>query len=221
MIKIRKYFIALGMLGVIFYLAHTILGSIMWKEYNPITTDISTLTADGSPNAKFLRILGLIYGICMIFMALGLILKSINQDSRYIKTGYNVLMFMQLISLFGYSLFPLSENKIEMGFQNKMHILVTIIVVFSTIISLLLISIGHLKKRKTRHFGKIILFLWVLIIISGILNPICMILGLNILGITERINIYIIQLFMFVLSFYYTFLEDKANSESHINLINK
>lgn len=61
--KIEKLLISLGMVGVIFYLLHTILGNILWTEYNPITTDISSLTANGAPNAPLLKAFGTIYGI--------------------------------------------------------------------------------------------------------------------------------------------------------------
>lgn len=47
--KVNNFLFPLGMVGVLFYLAHTITGRILWKGYNPITTDISSLTADGAP----------------------------------------------------------------------------------------------------------------------------------------------------------------------------
>ena len=39
--KLERFLMPLGMVGVIFYLVHTILGNILWPEYNPITMDIS------------------------------------------------------------------------------------------------------------------------------------------------------------------------------------
>ena len=84
------------MVGVLFYFAHTILGNILWKEYNPITTDISSLTADGAPNAQMLKILSFIYGICMVLMVIALIIKSFRQYHFMLKIGYIILIIMQL-----------------------------------------------------------------------------------------------------------------------------
>lgn len=39
--KFESLTMPLGMIGVIFYLLHTLLGQLLWPDYNPITTDIS------------------------------------------------------------------------------------------------------------------------------------------------------------------------------------
>jgi hypothetical membrane protein len=206
--KLSKYSMPLGMVGVLFYFVHIVLGRILWTTYNPITSDISSLTADGAPNAQLLRVFTLLYGICMILFVVALIRKSFKQYHSLLRTGYIILMIMQLTALFGYNLFPLSGDKTEMNFQNIMHIIVTIIVVFTTIASSFIISIGYLKQEKNIMLGKVTLVIAILITAFGALNPIGMGLQLNILGLTERLVIYTIQAFMFILSYYYTFIEN-------------
>lgn len=210
--RINKYLMPLGMVGVLFYLTHTILGNILWKEYNPITTDISSLTAYGAPNAELLKIFVLIYGICMVLMVIGLIAKAFRKYNIMLRIGYVILMIMQLTSLFGYSLFPLIGDKTVMNFQNMMHIIVTIVIVFTTIASSFFISFGYLKQEKTKRLGKLTLVIAILITVFGVFNPISMSLKLNILGLTERLVIYTIQALMFMLSYYYTFLENKCEN---------
>lgn len=124
------------------------------------------------------------------------------------KIGYIGLMIMQLTSTFGYSLFPLSGDKAVMNFQNAMHIIVTIIVVFTTIASSFLIAFGYLKQKNTEHLGKISLIMAILITIFGATVPISMNLKMNILGLTERLEIYTIQIFMIILSYNYTFIKN-------------
>ncbi len=206
--KLSKYSMPLGMVGVLFYFVHIVLGRILWTTYNPITSDISSLTADGAPNAQLLRVFTLLYGICMILFVVALIRKSFKQYHSLLRTGYIILMIMQLTALFGYNLFPLSGDKTEMNFQNIMHIIVTIIVVFTTIASSFIISIGYLKQEKNIMLGKVTLVIAILITAFGALNPIGMGLQLNILGLTERLVIYTIQALMFILSYYYTFREN-------------
>jgi hypothetical protein len=206
--KLSKYSMPLGMVGVLFYFTHIILGRILWTTYNPITSDISSLTADGAPNAQLLRVFTLLYGICMILFVVALIRKSFKHYHSLLRTGFIILMIMQLTALLGYNLFPLSGDKTEMNFQNIMHIIVTVIVVFTTISSSFIISIGYLKQEKIIVLGKITLVIAILITVFGALNPIGMGLQLNILGLTERLVIYTIQALMFILSYYYTFREN-------------
>lgn len=213
--KVNRYLMPLGMIGVLFYFAHTILGNILWAEYNPITMDISSLTAEGAPNAELLKIFGFVYGICMVLMVAALISKAFTEYKGMLRAGYIILMVMQLTSLFGYSLFPLTGDKTEMNFQNMMHIIVTVIVVFTTIASSFLISFGYLKLQRLKKLGKVTLLMAVLIFVFGMFNPISMSLQLNILGLTERLVIYSIQALMFMLSYYYTFMENKANGFSN------
>jgi hypothetical protein len=216
--KIKKIFMSLGMVGVLIYITHTTLGRILWKEYNPITMDISSLTAEGAPNAQLLRILTVFYGICMILFIMALIKKSFSEYHSLLKAGYIVLLIMQITSVFGYNLFPISGDKTEMNFQNMMHIIVTVIVVFTTIASSFLIAFGYLKQEKMKGLGKFALVMAILITVFGVLNPISMSLKLNILGLIERLVIYTIQTFMFTLSYYYTFKENrKSNFSANLN----
>ncbi|MDD3224891.1 MAG: DUF998 domain-containing protein [Clostridium sp.] len=202
-----RVFMSLGMIGALFYIAHTILGQALWKAYNPITTDISSLTADGAPNRDILSIFCNIYSLCMILFLIALIKKAFKDYNIICKIGYIVLMIMQLTSTFGYSLFPLNGDKTVMNFQNAMHITVTIIVVFTTILSSFLIAFGYLRQKNTEHLGKICLIMAILITMFGAAVPISMNLKMNILGLTERLEIYTIQVFMIILSGYYTFIK--------------
>ncbi len=203
--KLEKIFIPLGMMGAVIYIVHTIVGQILWPEYNPITTDISSLTANGAPNAGLLRVFTLIYGICTILFVTGMIIKAFRKYRSLVRTGYIILLIMEITSLFGYGLFPLTGDKSEMNFQNMMHIIVTVIVVFTTIASGFFLAAGYLKQEKIKVVGRFTLVMAVLITLFGSLNPVGMGLKLDILGLTERLVIFSLQFMMFVLSFYYTF----------------
>lgn len=202
--KLEKILMPLGMIGVIAYMIHTILGNILWSQYNPITMDISSLTAQGAPNADLLRIFTTIYGICMILFILGMVIKSNRKYHLATRTGYVILLGMEVISLFGYTAFPLVGDKTVMNFQNMMHIAVTVAVVLTTITSAFTLAYGYLIQEKMKKLGKFILIMAIIITLCGVMNPISMIMGLNILGLTERAVIYSLQILIFVLSFYYT-----------------
>lgn len=203
--KIEKYTMSLGMVGVIAYLTHTVLGRILWSEYNPVTTDISSLTAVGAPNRELLLVFTYIYGISMMLFITGLLIKSFRKYHSSVKTGYIIMIIMQIVSFIGYSLFPLSGDKTVMNFQNILHIIVTVIVVFTTIASGYFLAFGYIKQEKKRRLGKFILIMAIIITIAGMTNPICINMKLNILGFAERLVIYSLQLMLFIISAYYTF----------------
>ena len=202
--KLEEFFMPLGMIGVVAYMIHIILGNILWHEYNPITTDISSLTADGAPNSSLLRIFTTIYGICMILFTLGMIVKSLKKYHLATRVGYTILLGMEVISLFGYSALPLVGDKTVMNFQNMMHIAVTVAVVITTISSAFTLAYGYLSQEKMKNLGKFILIMAIIITLCGMMNPISMSMKLNIMGLTERLVIYSLQILIFVLSFYYT-----------------
>lgn len=205
--KITRYLYPLGMIAEILYFSHTILGNLLWKEYNPVTADISSLTADGAPNAQLLRLITLFYSIFIILMVFGLVIKAFKSYNRLLKAGFIILLVMQLTSAIGYSLFPLTGDKTDMNFQNMMHIIVTVIVVFSTITFSFLVAFGYIKQEHTKKLGMITLVFAIFVTLFGLFNPISMGMQLNILGLTERLVIYTIQAFMFILSYYYTFID--------------
>ena len=202
--KLEEFFMPLGMIGVVAYMIHIILGNILWHEYNPITTDISSLTADGAPNSSLLRIFTTIYGICMILFTLGMIVKSLRKYHLAMRVGYTILLGMEVISLFGYSAFPLVGDKTVMNLKNIMHIAVTVAVVITTISSAFTLAYGYLSQEKIKNLGKFILIMAIIITLCGMMNPISMSMKLNIMGLTERLVIYSLQILIFVLSFYYT-----------------
>lgn len=110
---------------------------------------------------------------------------------------------MTLVSFVGYALFPLSADKLALNFQNIMHMVVTIIVMITTIASIIIIGWEYLKKDKLVLLGKISLIAASLIIIFGFLSPVAM--ELNIFGITQRIVIFTLHIFIFFVSAVYTF----------------
>jgi len=203
--KLFKGLMPLGMISAVVYFIHVFLGQWLWKEYNPLTMDISSLTAVGAPNADLLRIFTMIYGLCFLLFAAGMMVKAFREYHWLTKTGYTIFLSMALASVVGYSLFPLSGDKTVMSFQNMMHIIVTVIVVFTTIFSFYFIAFGYLRQEKLKSLGAICLSAAVLITAFGVFNPISMAMELNILGLTERLVIFTLQVFVFFLSFIYTF----------------
>ena len=97
--KYSDKLVPLGMISVLLYFTHVFLGQMLWKEYNPITTDISSLTAEGAPYANLLRVFTLFYGICFVLFAVGLVIKSFKKYHLITKIGYIIFLLMAIVSV--------------------------------------------------------------------------------------------------------------------------
>ncbi|MBZ9571634.1 DUF998 domain-containing protein [Methanobrevibacter sp. TMH8] len=200
----EKFLMPFGMIATIFYFFHVFLGQIIWEGYNPITTDISTLTAVGSPNVELLSIFTFFYGLFLIFFSIGMVVKFFRGNNNLIKIGCSLLLIMSVISFIGFAFFPLSVDKTAINFQNMMHIIITGIVVVLTISYQFFIAFGFLKD-KFKALGLISLILAILTVLFGFLTPLSLSFGLNIIGLTERLVIFTILIYIFFLSMVYTF----------------
>ncbi|GCF93853.1 hypothetical protein NRIC_17440 [Enterococcus florum] len=209
--RIIKPLFSLGMISSVVYLLHVFIGQALWPEYDPVSMDISSLTADGAPNAPLLRVFTAVYGVTFLLFVATLLWYAVKHYHKATTAGYGLLLIMALSTTIGYSLFPLTGNKTEMNFQNMMHIVVTMVVVFTTIAALFLLAYGYLKKEKNKLLGRICLSFSIAIFLFGALNPLSLAYNLGILGITERLVILTLQLFVFVWSYLFTFKYNKVN----------
>lgn len=190
-----------GMLSSVVYILHVFLGANLWGEYSSIKQPISDLTGEGAPNAELLRIFTGIYGVLAIFFAVTLYLslkKYVNIPS---KIGM-VLIIMEISSFLGYSLFHLDDINAGMTFQNLMHIMVTAIVVITTIGSTFFIGIGFRKIENMGTLDSFSILCGCIITISGASTGIVISNSIPILGLIERINIFTVQLMIFILSLF-------------------
>lgn len=80
-----------------------------------------------------------------------------------------------------------------------MHLAVSGAVVLTTLLSLYLTAFGYLKKEKLKLLGGVSLAAAILMTVFGPMTPVGMASGWNILGVTERLTIFTLQLFIFFL----------------------
>lgn len=211
--KLQKWFIPFGIISVLFFFTHTILGNILWQGYNPIRQNISELTADGNPYAPLLRVFVGIYEVCFLIFALGMLSMAFRKHNGYIKTGFSLLLLTALISIAGFNTFPMTAVFI-ISLQNLGHMIVTIILLCASILSITLISIGFLKHEK--QIGRLLLFT---AIIPSLFNPIFWYAnfhGFDSTGLLERITVYPFHVFTFIVSWQYTMLILKEYKEQSL-----
>jgi hypothetical membrane protein len=187
----------LGIFSVILYFLHVIFGEIFYEGYNPLAQAVSDLTASNSPSKNIARLFSLLYGICTVTFSIGFFAYLKNKINKAVTVSSFIFCLMNVISFFGYTFFPLSESGYAGTFQDKMHIIVTVLVVLFTIISIFLYSIGFLKTEKYKYLGIISICTFVLLIAGVMLINI---LPKEYFGVAERINVYSIIIFTGILA---------------------
>jgi hypothetical membrane protein len=195
--NIVKFIPLLGILSVILYFLHVILGEIFYEGYNPLAQAISDLTASNSPSKNIARLFSALYGICALFFSIGFFAYLRNKINKAVTVSSFTFCIMNIISLLGYTFFPLSESGYAGTFQDKMHMVVTVFVVLLTIVSLVLYSIGFFRAKGRKWLG-VISIITLLILIAG-----AMLINMapkEYFGVAERINVYSIIIYTGILS---------------------
>ena len=205
-----RFWLLTGVVAALVYIAHTIVGDLLWSDYSAVKQAISDLTADSAPNASMLRIFTTVYGVLTVVFSVSLWQFLKGKFNQFVNWGTIFMVVLFTVSFLGYMLFPLDGDGASMNFQNVMHIVVTAIVVLSTILSLFLLGIGLLRYPTQKKLSTMLLVATGVIVASGASIGIVLANQLDILGIVERINIYTLQIVIAVLSIHYYRYKDTS-----------
>lgn len=195
---ITKIFAFSGMLAVLMYFTHVIVGNLLYPGYDPLAQAVSDLTASLSPAKNVAGIFSTLYGIFVIVLSLGIMIRFYQKVNVPFSVGTLLLVLMTVISFVGYGLFPLSDAGFNGTFSDSMHMVVTILVVVLTIGTLLAFGIG-LAKAKLSRFWMVTTFVTLgLMFLGSILTAT---LPTSLFGLSERISLYSLQGYFIILSF--------------------
>jgi hypothetical membrane protein len=197
--KLIKIFSLFGVIGVLFYFLHVLLGTLFYEGYNPMAQAISDLTASNSPSRNIARPFSFFYGIFTVIFSTCFFMYFKQKINRYVTFGAGFFCIMTIVSFFGYTFFPLSESGYAGTFQDIMHMAVTVAVVLLTIISLILFMIGFFRTQNLRYLGIVSLCTFLLLLTGAMLLNI---FPSELFGIAERINVYSIVIYTGILSFW-------------------
>jgi len=195
--KLIEIFSLFGVIGVLFYFLHVLLGTLFYEGYNPTAQAISDLTASNSPSKNIARPFSFFYGIFTVIFSTYFFIFFKQKINKFVTFGSGFFCIMTIVSFFGYTFFPLSESGYAGTFQDIMHMAVTAGVVLFTIISLILFMIGFFRTQNIKSLGIISLCTFLLLLTGSMLINI---LPKEYFGIAERINVYSIVIFTGILS---------------------
>lgn len=180
-----------GILSIIFYLLHDVVGAMNYPGYQWTRQAVSDLTATDAPSFVIARALSGIHGIFTCVCCAFLCVMAMNAR-KSLRIGVYLLTAMHGISAVGYSLFPLSSSGYDGSFQSFMHVyIVTALVVLLSIISLIVIAVGSFRDvKKALGILASVTFICMFFGAAGSMN-----LPKEIFGIVERFSTYSIVVF--------------------------
>lgn len=205
---IRKYLLSSGMIAVVIYILHILIGGYFWKSYSHLQQPISDLTATGAPNRFLMLFFTNIYGVLALIFAISFTIFESKERNKLVFWGGISFIFLHIVSI-SYSFFPQDLPEANPTFAGMMHLAVTVLIVPFTILTPLLIGFGLRKEKTWKTLGNFSVICGILIIIFGGLTGFFFAKRLPYFGLVERLNIGTLQIWTFIIS--YNFL--KSNYE--------
>jgi hypothetical protein len=175
-----------------------IIGGTRWQNYSWISQEFSRLSAVAAPSRPIILVLSPIYTVLVVAFGLG-VWWSVGRK-RALRIIGGALVVYALVSLVWPQFFPEDLTVPVSAFTNTMHIVLTVVTVFSW---MLILGFGATALGNGFRFYSIGTLLTVLVCsaLTGLQAP-ALASGQPTpwLGLTERINIYSFMLWVVVLS---------------------
>lgn len=122
---------------------------LAYPGYRWMEQAVSDLSAVSAPSRMSWTQLSALYEICgIVSVTLVCIYVNENLQNKCLRVGIYLFTIMSWISAVVYRMFPLTDAGYLGGFQNAMHLVVTVLVVLSSIASLIVIMIGGYRWRR-------------------------------------------------------------------------
>ena len=197
--KLISYLCLSGILSIIFYLLHDIVGAMNYPGYDWMSQAVSDLTSTDAPSFVVASGFVTVYKIlnCLCCALLCILVK--NESKKSFKVGIYLFSIMNFISAIGYALFPLSSAGYDGSVQSFIHVyILTALVVLLSIVSLILIAVGSFKS-KYKLLGIFAIISLVLMFIGAVGSAN---VPKDIFGVIERFSTYSAVIFTGILGIF-------------------
>lgn len=187
-----------GILSVVFYLLHDVIGAMHYPGYQWMSQAVSDLTAADAPSFIIANGLSSIHGIFSGISCAFLCVMAKNAG-KTLRFGIYLFCLMHAVSAIGYSLFPLSGSGYDGSVQSFIHVyVVTAIVVLLSIVSLIVIAAGSFREKR-KGLGTLALLALLCMFFGAVGSNV---LPKAVFGIAERLSTYSAVVFTAVLGIY-------------------
>lgn len=198
-----------GLLGIVAFLSYTaavVFSPMAYPGYDWMAQAVSDLSAANAPSLSMWNQLSSLYDVCTLICAMMVCVGIQGKKSKLLRVGIYIFTAMEWVSAVGYSLFPLSDSGYAGTFQDRMHIVSTVLVVVLSIVSLVIIIIAGIKDKSCRSYG----------ICAGIALGMMLVgaLGMNMVpkayfGVVERFSVFAATGFNAVLGIHLYLMDSK------------
>lgn len=145
-----------GVISLISYALAVIFAPLAYPGYNWMAQAVSDLSAETAPSRLLWDQLSAAYNVCspVCMMCVSIFVSDKKISTKLFRLGIYLFAIMNWISAIGYRMFPLADSGKEIStFQEKMHIVITIVVVLLSISSLTMLIIAGFKKNGMKGIG--------------------------------------------------------------------
>jgi len=198
-LMIRKFLLICGILSSLFYAAMDVIGGIRWQNYSWISQEFSRLSAIGAPSRSLHLVLSPFYTLLVVAFGLGVWWSA--DQKRVLRFIGGALVIYALVSFAWPQFFPEDLTAPVSAFTNTMHIILTVVTVFSWLLILGFAATAFGKRFRLYSIGT----LATVLVFGALTGPQAAALAAGQptpwIGLTERINIYSFMLWVVVLSF--------------------
>lgn len=146
----------LGLLGVVSLLSYTsavVFSPSAYPGYNWMSQAVSDLSAANAPSLALWNRLSSFYNICEVLCTTLVCIGIQGRKSKLLRVGVYTFAVMEWISAVGFRMFPLSDSGYAGTFQDKMHLIITGLVVVLSIASLAVVIIAGARDKSSRSYG--------------------------------------------------------------------
>jgi hypothetical membrane protein len=188
-----------GMLAVVFYILHVVLGGAKWKGYSHLHQPISDLTATCAPNRTLMLTLTTMYGLLALLFAVSFTILKNGEHNPLVLWGGISFILLHIVSVL-YPLFPQDLPGTKATLKGRMHVYITAIIVPFTILTPFLMGFGFISELQWHTFGIYSIITGILILIFGGTTAVFFVKKLPYFGLVERLNIGTLQVWTIVFS---------------------
>lgn len=189
----------LGVVGLLSYTAAVVFSPFAYPGYDWMAQAVSDLSAENSPSRILWNQLSALSNIGSVVSSTMMCVYIQGKLTKSLRVGIYLFTAMTWTTAVGYAMFPLTDSGYAGTFQDRMHVMVTALVVLLSLVSLFVIIISGFRYGKYRSLAK-----WALLALFFMFAGA---VGVNVVpihyfGIPERFSVFAAMGFNAVLGIY-------------------
>lgn len=126
---------------------------LAYPGYDWMAQAVSDLSAADAPSLELWNRFSSLYNVCEVMCVMFVCVGIQGKKTRLLRTGVYIFAAMEWVSAVGFRMFPLSSSGYAGAFQDKMHLVITALVVVLSIASLVTIIVAGARDRGCRSYG--------------------------------------------------------------------